>query len=58
MKSFADDLFNSYVIIDVKTDDDDVDDANRKMENAKLIKKTENCRKTLRGKTLSHLSET
>lgn len=42
MKSFADDLFNSYVIIDTKTDDDDVDnDANRKMENAKLIKKTE-----------------
>lgn len=52
MKSFADDLFNSYVIIDAKANDDDNDDENRKMENAKLIKKTEKntVEKTLRGK--------
>lgn len=35
MKSFADDLFNSYVIIDAKANDDvaDNDDENRKMQN-------------------------
>lgn len=56
MKSFADDLFNSYVIIDAKANDDvddDNDDENRKMQNAKLIKKTKK-----NWQTLSHLSET
>lgn len=58
MKSFADDLFNSYVIIDAKANDDDDDgddndDENRKMQNAKLIKKTKK-----NWQTLSHLSDT
>lgn len=49
MKSFADDLFNSYVIIDTKANDDvdDNDDENRKMQNAKLIKKTKKNWQTL-----------
>lgn len=38
MKSFADDLFNLYVIIDAKANDDDDDDENRKMEKCKTNK--------------------
>lgn len=53
MKSFADDLFNSYIDAKANDDVDDNDDENRKMQNAKLIKKTKK-----NWQTLSHLSET
>lgn len=59
MKSFADDLFNLYVIIDAKANDNVDDNENWKMQNVKLIKKTKkNCGKNSARQTLSHLSET